>query len=275
MAVFEFAVRFAPARILTCSRSTPRILTMASLVLACLVMPARAGVRFGVEGGLQIGGLRGSFADLAALPLPELPYDYLKILHPGESTTGRIGLIAEVPLRGPWAVTAGLAYAPLMDTHYYEYGYEWGSTISTEAGALRTHLRMMTLPVRLEWRHGAWRLGLGPEVRYLAAAKRDLHDVDVRRMGVLLNQADPGRGRASENSIEDAAAYRFTVDGDVTDCYERWSLAASAVAGLQKPVGRHAVRCDLRWIEGLTNLSALPGLSQRTRAVELGVGLLW
>jgi hypothetical protein len=275
MTVFGLAHRFAPTRLLIRSRSTRHILTMASLVLACLVVPARAGVRFGVEGGLQIAGLRGAFPDLAALPLPGLGHGHLEVSNREASATGELGLVLEVPLRGPWAVTGGLAYAPLIDTHPYEYGYESGNSHVTETGDLRTHLRMMTLPVRLEWRHGAGRLGLGPEVRYLVAAERDLHDVDKRIIGVLLNLADPGGGRASAYSFHFPAASKFTVDGDVTDRYERWSLAASAVAGLEKPLRRQAVRCDLRWIEGLTNVSKSPGVTQRTRAVQLVVGLLW
>jgi hypothetical protein len=251
-----------------CWRWMWRALALTFLAPPLFVAPAGAAVRFGVEGALGTTQLTRKISDLTDLEPSRCRGD-------GPSTTGEIGLTAEVPLPGPWALTGGLAYSPLSDRYRLAYTSMWGALQVTTMGTMHTHLRMLALPLRAEWRHGAARFALGPEVRYLVDAKRDIRNIYSEISVPSPNLAEPSRGRTSTASALQFGFPRFAVDGRITDLYERWSFAASAAIGVVRPVDRHAVRVDLRWSEGLTNVSRIGGVSERTRAVQFGVGFLW
>jgi hypothetical protein len=135
---------------------------------------------------------------------------------------------------------------------------------------MRTVLRMLALPMRVEWRRGRGRFGLGPEVRYLLDARRDNEDVIRTAIGVAPNLAQP-----AASSIAQVAVMELPMVGSVTNLYSRWSIGVSGALGIKLPMDHHTTCFDMRWSEGLTNISKMTGAPERTRAVQFGVGLLW
>ncbi len=228
------------------------------LALACGARPATAAVRYGAEGALQWT----SCARGGSTAIPEaLSQDRVT------AWTGEGGLTAELPLRGSWTLAGALAWSPIGDRQKYAMPGLGGGTFYTS-------LRMVALPVRLEWRRANWRLGAGPEVRYLTSARLRLED--VQSFGGI---TAPARARPVRGPVTPAAQIFEnvgTLDGaDVTDVFERWSVAASGLVGRDFRAGRHVLRTELRWSEGLTDVAKSTNPTRRTRAAQLGLGLLW
>jgi hypothetical protein len=229
------------------------------LALACGARAASATVRFGAEGAVQWT----SFARGGTALVPE-------ILPGGRVTswTGEGGLTAELPLRGRWTLAGALAWSPIGDREKF-------ALLGLGGGTFYTSLRMVALPVRLEWRRAGWRLGAGPEARYLVSAHGKLEDATVSFGGIPgPARARPARGTAAPTAqiFENVGS----LDGvDITDAFERWTVAASGLVGRDFPAGRHVLRTELRWSEGLMNASKLSNPTRRTRAAQLGLGLLW
>jgi hypothetical protein len=177
-----------------------------------------------------------------------------------------------LPLRGGLALATGLEYGEhLDDSRWGLTVVTFGSSLNTQA-ELQTRLRTLVLPVRLEWCPGRWRLGAGPEVRYLVRAdQRWPYPSDgfvVARSSVV-----PGRNPGPKALIFESVSPNKWYDA--TSLYRRWSLAAQFAAGREFPAGSHLLRADVRWSEGITHQQWNAASTRRTRAAQLALGLLW
>jgi hypothetical protein len=218
---------------------------------------ARAGVRFGIEAA-------GQFTQM-----PQNASGSGFIAHESRwSGTGGARLVAEWPLPWQLALASGLGYDELAQVDHFH-----GNLVILPAGTTlpflqdwRTRVRALTLPVAIRWSVGPLRLGAGAEANYVLAAYRKVEPGPVTPALV----ASPRRSAHPAAIIFE----NLRLSGDARDQFHRWNAAATGSVGVAPAWGRHEVRADLRWREGLVRFSKLnPG--SRTRAATLALGMMW
>jgi hypothetical protein len=189
------------------------------------------------------------------------------------SWAGGGGVVAELPLPGRFSLATGLEYSEHADDQSTSSSLTVGITPVTLAVRRELRLRIAALPVRVEWRSGRWRLGAGPEVRYLVRADQRV-SVSSSDIATTPGTVAEARGRGAQ-----PAAQIFESSGqswsNETDQFRRWSLAAQFAVGREFPLGGHLLRADLRWSEGITDQQWYSQITQRTRAAQLALGFLW
>ncbi len=230
------------------------------LALACLAPASRASVRCGLTGS----------ANLTTFT-PLLLSDEGLGSHDAWSWAGAGGLQLEVPLRPHFVLASGLEYGDIADRVGFTVVFTDPYSSATIKFDFYRRLHTLSMPVRLEWRAGNWRLGAGPEVLYLLRA-------DARWSEPVIYTAPSSATAAGRRTGPAAQIFEgssVTDWNDITSNYRRWSLAMQVAAAREVPLGRHTVRIDGRWSEGLTDWAWAPAATQRVRAARFGLGLLW
>lgn len=224
--------------------------------------PVSAGTRI----GLSAGALSARFADGSGDP-GALERE------PRRAWGGGGGLVGEHALAGPFALVAGLELAKLPDVaRVTNHGLQFFN--GGQAYEFRTVWTIdqvvVLLPLRVEYRRGPLRVGLGPQARYLAKAWRDGSEFELAPLPPA-----PGRPAAAPAAqiFEDVGT--FSGSGDATTLYERWTFSALATVGLARPVAGHELRAELRGFADLTDATKDLGGGERASLFQLVVGALW
>lgn len=243
-----------------------RGLRRAAATVACgwllLAVPAEAGPRI----GFTLGALSSRFADGGGDP-------GVLEREPRRGWGGGGGFVVEHSLAGPFALVAGLEYAKLPDVarvtnhglqffnggQAYEFRTVW--TIDQD---------VVLVPVRLEYRRGPLRAGLGPQARYLLKAWREGSEFELVPLPSALGR--PGAAPAAQ-IFEDVGT--FSGSGDATRFYERWTFSALATVGLAWPVAGHELRAELRGFADLSDATKDLGGGERASVFQVVVGALW
>lgn len=241
-------------------RCRNRVAPLAAIALVLSVVASAAGPRFGVTGGPQLTELVARSSDV--IGWPEVSW----------TLTGFGGATAELPLPGGLVFVTGLEYGGHSDDQVYGATTSQGGGVITGESRRKLRQRMLSMPARVMWRPGRWRLGAGPELRYLLSAEQ-------RWQVALPAPPQPNlasaRGRVAGPAGQIFESVQPDQWYDATSLFRRWSLAAQLAVGREMPLGEHAVRADLRWSEGITRQQWSPEAAQRTRAAQLAFGLLW
>lgn len=224
--------------------------------------PAEAGTRV----GLSAAGLSARFANGGGDP-GQLERE------PRRAWGGGGGLVLEHALNGPFAFVAGLEYARLPDVarvtnHGVQFfsggqGYELRALWTLEQD-------VVLLPLRLEYRRGPLRVGGGPQVRYLARARRQASESEFVPLTPVFGR--PAAAPAAQ-IFEDVGT--FSGSGDATRFYERWTFSALASAGVAWPAGGHELRGELRGCTDLTDATPELGGGERATVFQVVVSALW
>jgi len=131
----------------------------------------------------------------------------------------------------------------------------------------------VAVPLVVELHRGAWRAGLGPQVRYLLSARRTSEDYEAPVLpGPQAAPARPGAAPAAQ-IFEEVGT--FDGSGDATGFYQRWTLALQAGIGRAWAADRHELRADVRAGVDLTEASDRFGDGLRGTSVGFTLGLLW
>ena len=127
------------------------------------------------------------------------------------------------------------------------------------------HRVSVALPVRVVFRlPGPFRLGIGPEVRYLArATAQSVYDSGAQPLA------------SSQRTARLAAAIFEGASADITRNHQRWSWAAQGSFGLAWPMDRHEGRFDLRYAHGLSDPLTAADASVTPRGLQCVLGLSW
>jgi hypothetical protein len=236
------------------------LVVLALTTIALAVSPAAAWPRVGVTGGPQLTQLASRSYDL--IGRPEVRW----------TLTGVGGVLVEMPMRGRFVLATGLEYSEHADLQHWRAAVGGSGSLVTLESDKELRQSVLSLPVRLEWQPGHWRLGAGPEVRYLLSA-------DQRWRVVLPPVPRPnlvaGRGGTAGPAAQIFETIRPDQWQDATYLFRRWSLGAQLAVGRGVPLGSHVLRADLRWNEGITYQQWAPGAAQRSRAAQLAFGLFW
>jgi hypothetical protein len=236
---------------------------------------------------LRVALLSIAFAGAAhALPRPHFGLEFAPQLTQFAPRSNDVGfdvkdhyrMSAEGGVRVEWPVRLGLVL--VSGLHYGEHADRQDVTASfffngTPVGDVTStqdvRLRQLSVPVRLEWRVMRWRVGLGPETRYLLRADNRwvVPGTAVPASSPLRIVRRPGPAVAI---FEEASQHGWT---DVTDAFRRWSVGLQFGVGHDFPVAGHHVHVDARWHEGLTRQQWSSDFSQRARAAQLAFGWGW
>lgn len=229
---------------------------------ALLAAPVEAGTRIGVS----FGALTSRFADGGGDP-GTLERE------PRRAWGGGGGLVVEHALVGPFALVAGLEYAKLADVaRVTNHGLQFFN--GGQAYEFRTlwtiDQDVLLVPLRIEYRRGPLRVGLGPQVRYLARAWREGSEFELVPLPLA-----PGRPAAAPAAqiFEDVGT--FSGSGDATKFYERWTLSALASVGVAWPMAGHELRAELRGFTDLSDATKDLGGGERASVFQAVVGALW
>ncbi len=221
---------------------------------------AAARPRFGVAGGPQ-------FTELVARANE---FESSQVVH--WTATGFGGAAVELPLRGGLVIMTGIEYGQHSDEQLFVPAISLIGPTSLGESRRELRQRVFASPVRLEWRPGPWRLGAGPELRYLLRAEQRWRAPQVMPMATGSAAA---RGRVAGPAAQIFESVRPGVWYDATSVFRRWSLAAQLAVGREVPLGTHALRADLRWSEGITHQQWAATAAQRSRAAQLALAWLW
>ena len=244
------------------------ILSCVVAAIALAASPSTARPRFGVVAGPQLTQLawEGDPVDMTTEPRVDWPW----------TTFG--GATAELALGGRFALATGLEYGEHADHRHWGVTAILDGTSVTGETQRQVRLRYVSLPLRVEWRPGRWRLGGGPEVRLLVSGDERWF-FPAPDPSYPVHEGSPAWA-AVHGPIAGPDAVIFEsvrVDRwyDITDLLERWSLAVQFAAGREFPVGRHAVRADVRFSQGLTDQWKPGWSSESSCAAQLALGFLW
>lgn len=233
---------------------------LVSTAIAFAASPAAAWPRVGVTGGPQFTQLVSRSYD--AIGRPDVSW----------TLTGFGGATAELPLPGSLVLVTGLEYGGHSDDQVYGATTSQGGGVVTGESRRKLRQGVLSMPARVEWRPGRWRLGAGPELRYLASAEQYWQ---VGLPAPPPPNLSSARGRVAGPAGQIFESVQPDHWYDVTSLFRRWSFAAQLAVGREMPLGAHAMRADLRWSEGITNQQWSPEAPQRTRAAQLAFGLHW
>jgi len=225
------------------------------VVLAALATaPARAGVRFGLEAGLN---------ESKATQDPDLGRP-----DPEYGAAWSAGLTLDAPLAPKLSVATGLRYV--------EYGERVAISLAGIDGGPRfeRHLVLRYLAVPVEARvhpfpaRGLY-LAAGPEAGYLLTAWHQ-------------DRFTPGPYPASSAPEAAAALPRSrifeqvgTFPSDPNRAYSRWNLSVSGALGCELPLAGHVGRLEARYTQGVVDIAKSAALKRTTVGLELLAGLRW
>lgn len=233
-----------------------------AIVFAASARPCDAHLRFGVIAGPQLTQLTQTVDPAGMFTPPRVDWP----------RTGFGGATAELPLGGHFALVTGLVYGEHADREHWPILALFQGQVQAAGTQRQLRLRTVSLPARVEWRPGQWRLGAGPELRYLVGADERWFlsppPVGPQKLPVARGR---GTGPAAQifESVSPGQWY------DATGQFRRWSLAAQFAAGHELPVGGHALRAEMMWSEGVTHQQWAATAAQRTRAAQLALAWLW
>jgi len=228
-------------------------LRLAMLTLAVgLALPgaAAARVRFGLVAGPQLTELTSR--DWPFFGTPETQ----------RQLRGLVGVQVEAPVAPHWSVAGGIEYGEFADRMKWDLRfiatdvYGQTDTLDVPTG-LDYRLRVLSVPLRVQWRQRGWEAGAGLEAMdVLDARYRHPEYVPMVALG---------------------SAMSFPLDAwhDASSSFRRVGFAGQGVAGREIAVGAHLVRLEARWTEGLTRMQRDRDISQRIRAAQLVLGWLW
>ena len=233
---------------------------LALLVLAAGLVTSKAAVaapRFGLEGSL----LRTK--------LPYTPSD--AFFRDTWVWTGGGGATVEWNLGRTWTVATGIGWAEQYGSQDWRMTLSEGMSTATISETRETRLSTLVLPVTFAWRHGRWRVGAGPQARYLLHGERS---DGVPTFTFAEPLAVARRAPAGPNAEIFEPVPRVQ---DITDILNRAGLDATAFAAYDLSAAEHVLRLEAGWTEGLTNLPKGSSFDYRyrTRALRMGLGLLW
>lgn len=235
-----------------------------AVAVACALLAAPAEARTRV--GLAAGALSSRFADGGGDP-GALERE------PRRAWGGGGGIVVQHALGGPFALIAGLEYAKLPDlARVTNHGLQFFN--GGQAYEFRTvwaiDQDVLLVPLRIEYRRGPLRVGLGPQVRYLAKAWRQGSEFELVPLPLA-----PGRPAAAPAAqiFEDVGT--FSGSGDATRFYERWTFSATASVGLAWPVAGHELRTELRGFTDLSDATKDLGGGERARVLQLVLAGWW
>ena len=231
------------------------ILTGLALLASLDVLAARAGVRVGLEAGLN-----QSKASLSTdLNLPDF--------EPAYRPAWSAGATLDVPCSARLSLAAGLRYV--------EYGDLDVATLVTIGGGARyeRHLvwRYLSVPVQVRLRPFPARgvfLGFGPDVGYLLTT---WHQDDFR----VSPSPGPSRAGAAARPAGQIFEDVGTFFADPRGAYSRWNLALAGGGGCEFPLARHTGIIEARYTHGLVDIARSQVLKRSTRGIELLLGTGW
>jgi hypothetical protein len=236
------------------------LVLVASVLLALTasaISPARASVRFGLEGGINASKATFSWPDDPRGTPPD----------PAYRAAWSGGLTAELPVAPRASLVTGL--------RYLEYGERTSVSIVSVSGGgtFERHLvwRYLAVPVLARVRPFPVRgpfLTAGFEVGYLL----DAWSQD--RAEVAAGPFAPERSAAARPSSTIYESFG-TFFGDPHGMYAHGNGTLVAGAGWELPPGGHAARIEGRYEHGLSDIATANGAERYTRAFELLVGVSW
>lgn len=229
----------------------PRTLTRFAgfvLLVALSTAPARAGVHFGLEAGLN-----ESKATLTSeFGLPD----------PAYRSAWSAGLTLDVPLAPKLSIATGL--------RYLEYGERVTASIVSFTGGARfeRHLvwRYLAVPAQLRvhpFSVPGLYVAAGPEAGYLLSA---WHQDQIRvGSGIFQPPMAVRAARPQGQIFEDLG----TFFADPHGAYSRWNLALAGALGCELPLAGHSARIEARYTHGLVDIAKSDTMKRLTRSLEL------
>lgn len=227
--------------------------------------PAGAGARVGISAGVLASRFADGNGNLGGLER-----------EPRRAWGGLAGLVAEQALGSGFALAAGLEYAETPDvarvTHHGLQFFNGGTAYEARTlWTIRQHA--LLLPLRVEYRRGPLRVGLGPQLRYLLSAARTSSEFEWVETGSLVPSPNAPRPAPTAQIFEDVGT--FDGAGDATSLYERCTLSALASLGVAWPAGGHELRAELRGWTDATRATKDLGGGEKATTFQLVLAGLW
>ncbi|MBI5711238.1 MAG: PorT family protein [Candidatus Eisenbacteria bacterium] len=211
-------------------------------ILLLIVAPSlgRARIHAGVEAGLNLSSLR--YDD----QLP--PWD------PGWRTSFTGGACLEIPLRGRFALAAGLRYVQQGN----RVKYDTGPGSLRQVGEFRVVQNYVSIPMLLKCRPLPSRriiLSVGPEIGFLLS----------------------GRLIVEETLITGGVPDERTEYDNIRDHLRKTNLTLDVGTGFEFPMENHVGVMSLRYTHGLTGTANKDAWFSdwKTRGIEWLVGMRW
>lgn len=193
------------------SRHARRMFWCTVLFLATTASDALAGVRPGIEAGVNVSSLR---------------YDSeLSFWDPGWRPSFTGGLSLKIPLHSRFALTTGLRYV------------QQGNRVQVNVGSIGGEFRVMqdyvSVPALLEWRPFSTRgffLSLGPEVGILVAARSIIEPSGAAFPSSGLYNDDKDTMKSINVSMDAGASFEFPMENHLGVVTLRYTHGLTGVA---------------------------------------------
>jgi hypothetical protein len=214
--------------------------------------------------GVEVAGLEGKLTRGSG-DSPDLLDD------PPMRIAWAVGPTVEWPLVGRWSLGTGLRYVRINEDEDLTLTVTGGGSTTVMRGNVRMDWHWIALPLRASFRAvGPLVIEAGPEARYLVHARmRSRQDASITTTPDPIRSFHPAPAAAIFEEVGTLGG-----DRDLTGLYERFDLAITAGAGLNRPLAGHVVSLRGRYAHGLLDL-AKGSMERSARAFELGLGWSW